>query len=86
MKALKKFSRLIAEVNGKFVRSDGFVSNPLNTKRRVNTNKLCDDILDAKNFYFFQEDISTTKQAFPNVRFFHYDFTLTTDNRQEHNG
>jgi hypothetical protein len=70
MEGLKKFSWLIAEVDGKFVCSDGFIDDPLNTPRRVNTSKLCNNILETKNFYFYQEDIPATREAFPTAACF----------------
>lgn len=68
MKSIKKVTWLIMEVDGRYVRADGFPTDPLNAKRIVNTSKLTNDILEAKNFYFFQEDISATLAAFPTAR------------------
>jgi len=82
MKGIKKVSKLVLEVDGKFVRSDGFPSDPLNTRRTVNTSKLCDDILEAKNFDFFREDLPVTMKAFPNARIFRYNLGIAFD-RQE---
>jgi hypothetical protein len=84
MKGLKKFSRLIAEVDGKFVRADGFSSDPLNTRHQVNTNKLCGDILEAKDFNFAPEDLPATLKAFPAAKLFRYTFTLTIDDKKQH--
>jgi hypothetical protein len=81
---LKKFSRLIAEVDGKFVRWDGFPADPLNTSRQVNTSKLCKDMLEAKDFNFYPEDLPATLKAFPAARLFRYNFTLIIDDKQPH--
>lgn len=82
MYSLNNFSWLVAEVDGQYVRSDGFADDPLNTPRRVNTSKLCKDILNAKNFYFYREDLPATIKAFPSLRLFIYNFTLTVDAKQ----
>jgi hypothetical protein len=79
MKSIHKFSLLIVEVDGKYVRSDGFASDPLNSPRKVNTSKLTRDILKAKNFYKFPEDLQTTLKAFPNAKKFNYNFEMSYD-------
>lgn len=83
---LWKFQRLIAEVDGQYVRADGFRDDPLNTPRQVNTTKLTRDILDAKNFNFFKEDIAATQKAWPSARFFQYSFKLTADHKEDRTG
>ena len=70
--AVKNFSKLVMVVDEKFVRLDGFPSDPLNAKRVINTSILCEDILEAKNFNFYPEDIESTKKAFPKGRLFNY--------------
>jgi hypothetical protein len=83
MSGLKKFAWLIAEVDGKFVRLDGFPDDPLNTPRQVNTTKLCEDVFQAKNFNFYQDDWQATLKAFPTARLIRYHFTLTTDHKEQ---
>jgi hypothetical protein len=83
MKGIKKFSKLFVEVDGKFVRSDGFVEDPLNSKRTVNTTKLTSEIFEAKNFYFFQEDIPAIMKAFPNAKLFIYNFEMVYDKQEK---
>src|ERR1035438_3268037 len=58
--AIKKLSKLLMVVDERFVRLDGFPSDPLNTKRVINTSILCDDVLEAKDFNFYPEDIERT--------------------------
>jgi hypothetical protein len=84
MNSIIKFSKLIVETDGKFVRSDGFPSDPLNTKRVINTSKLCKDILEAKDFYKFPEDLRETLKAFPNAKKFNCNFDLTYDKHEKH--
>ena len=89
MNTFKKFSRLIAEVDGEFVLADTPKTAPMNTKRNINTTKLCENVREAKDFYFFQEDLPATFKAFPNVRLYIYQFTetdgkLTYDKFLEH--
>jgi len=72
------------EVDGKFVRSDGFPTDPLNAKRVINVSKLCDDVLEAKNFNFFPEDIQSTKNAFPKGSFFDFNFEMIYDKEPRH--
>jgi hypothetical protein len=79
MKSIKKFSRKVIEVNGEFVRSDGFTDAPLNVKRVINTSKLTKDILEAKNFNFFPEDTAPTMQAFPKANLNNYQFEMTCE-------
>lgn len=79
MNEVKFFTRLIAEVDGQFVRFDGFPSDPLNTSRKVNTSKLCKDILEAKNFHIFPEDLAATLKAFPKARLLNCNFTVTIE-------
>jgi hypothetical protein len=81
MKENITFSALIVEVDGKYVRLDGFIDDPLNTRRRINISKLCKNILEAKNFSLFQEDLPVTFKAFPTARLLCYMFTLTIDAR-----
>jgi hypothetical protein len=74
-----KYSKLIGEVNGKFIRSDGSAFAPLNSKRTVNTSELTDDLKEAKNFAPFQieGDVELTKRKNPDVVFYIYHFTVT---------
>ena len=81
MKEHITFSALIVEVDGKYVRLDGFIDDPLNTRRRINISKLCNNILEAKNFSVYQEDLPVTFEAFPAARLLCYVFTLTIDAR-----
>ena len=74
---IKKYSKSIAELDGRFVCSDGSKSAPLNSKRTVNTSKLTQDIKQAKDFSFFSEDVGLTRQRNPDVLFYTYNFTET---------
>jgi len=75
-KILEKYQRLIAEVDGQFIRSDQSPLEPLNKKRVVNTTILTQKLVEAKDFYFFQEDVLSTKRAIPHVVFFDYYITV----------
>jgi len=66
MKSTKLCSKLVVVVGTKYVRMDGFPSDSLNTKRTVNTSKFTKDILEAKNFNYFPEDLQPTLKAIPN--------------------
>jgi hypothetical protein len=44
---------------------------------------LTSEIFEAKNFYFFQEDIPAIMKAFPNAKLFIYNFEMVYDKQEK---
>lgn len=81
MNDYRKFSLRVAEVDGKYLRLDGFGDEPMNFKRSINITKFCTEIHLAKNFFKYPEDIAPTKQALPNAKFYDCNITLVIDSK-----
>lgn len=66
MMATEFCSKLVVVIGRKYIRMDGFPSDSPNSKRLINTSKLTKDILEAKNFNSFPEDLQPTLDTNPN--------------------
>ena len=75
---------MVVEVDGQYVRLDGFSSDSQNTKRIINKSKLTAEILEAKNFAKFPEDLQETLKAFPKAQVFTYNLTLRVEEKRKH--
>ena len=71
--------KTVAKLNGEYIHKDGKPSDPLNKKRTVNTVLFTTDLLEAKDFNVFPEDIPTTQAANSQIRFYIANFTTIGD-------
>ena len=73
MNTLTKFSMLVAETDGSFICADGTPTVVGPVRKAA---KLTNNILEAKNFFDFPDDIPATMQTFPNACLFNYELRL----------
>jgi hypothetical protein len=69
-------SKTVAVINGKFICVDTLPGAPLNANRTVNTDKLTSNIMEAKDFNNFPQEIAPLLQSNPNVKMYEYQFEI----------